>query len=142
MRKRLIPFVLPLLACVAARAQDINPGLWEITVNSLVATSPGFAPDPVKQTQCLSVQDARDPSRLFGSLSSPGASDCSYGKSKISGNNLQFTMQCAGSLGLHASGDMSFAPETISGTITSSANLGGQPVSMQSQLSARRVGNC
>ena len=142
MRKRLLPLVLPLLACATARAQDINPGLWEITVNSLVAASPGFAPDPVKQTQCLSTQDARDPRRLFGELSAPGASGCTYGKSRISGNTLQFTMQCAGSLDLHASGDMSFAPESISGTITSSANLGGQQVNMQSQLSGRRVGSC
>ncbi|HEX4329220.1 MAG TPA: DUF3617 domain-containing protein, partial [Burkholderiales bacterium] len=142
MRQRLIPLSLFILACTAARAQDISPGLWEITVNSLVAASPGFAPDPVKQTQCLSAQDARDPRRLFGELSAPGASGCSYGKSRISGNNLQFTMQCAGSLNLHASGDMSFAPESISGTITSSANLGGQQVSMQSQVSGRRVGSC
>jgi hypothetical protein len=142
LRQRLIPLSLFILACTAARAQDISPGLWEITVNSLVAASPGFAPDPVKQTQCLSAQDARDPRRLFGELSAPGASGCSYGKSRISGNNLQFTMQCAGSLNLHASGDMSFAPESISGTITSSANLGGQQVSMQSQVSGRRVGSC
>jgi hypothetical protein len=142
MRQRLIPLSLLLLACPLAHAQDISPGLWEITVNSLVAASPGFAPDPVKQTQCLSAQAARDPRRLFGELSAPGASGCSYGKSRITGNNLQFTMQCAGSLNLHASGDMSFAPESLSGTITSSANLGGQQVSMQSQVSGRRVGGC
>jgi hypothetical protein len=138
----LLPFGLLMLTGNNASAQDISPGMWEITVNSVVATSPGFAPPPVTQNQCLTAADARDPRRLFGEIATPGASGCTYGKSDVSGSNIHFTMQCAGNLGLRASGDVSFTLTSVCGSITSSAKLGDQLVNMQSQLSGHRVGNC
>lgn len=141
MRKLVSPFGLLLLACTGVQAQDINPGMWEITVSSVVATTPGYSPPPASQTQCLSAADARDPRRLFGDMTAPGA-DCSYGRPSLSGSNLRFTMQCTGALKLTASGDVTLAAETLNGTISSSANMGGEQVSMQSQVSGHRIGAC
>ncbi len=142
MLKHVSPFGLLLLAGAGAHAQDFNPGMWEITVSSVVATTPGYSPPPASQTQCLSAADVRDPRRLFGDLTAPGAADCTYGKPKLSGDSLRFTMQCKGSLNLQASGDVTVAAETLNGTISSSANLGGEQVSIQSQVSGHRIGAC
>ncbi|HEY4370516.1 MAG TPA: DUF3617 family protein [Burkholderiales bacterium] len=142
MLKQMSPFGLLFLACAGAQAQDITPGLWRINVDSVIATTPGYSPPPVSQTQCLSAADARDPQRLFGDMAAPGAADCSYGKAKVSGSNLRFTMQCSGALNLHASGDVDLGAETMSGSISSSANLGGQQVDMQSKVSGKRIGAC
>lgn len=140
--RKVSPFGFMLLACAGAQAQEINPGLWRINVDSVIATTPGYSPPPVSQTQCLSAADAHDPQRLFGDMAAPGAADCTYGKTKVSGSNLRFTLQCAGPLNLRASGDVDLGAETISGSITSSANLGGQQVDMQSKVSGKRIGAC
>jgi hypothetical protein len=133
---------LVLAASAPARAQDLSPGSWEISLEARVAASPGFAPPPYKLTQCLSAQDARDPARLLGSLANPGATGCTFGNSTFSGNQLTFTMQCAGTFDLHAQGAVSFSPTSMDGTITSTSVIGGQNVEMQSKVSARRLGNC
>ena len=134
--------LLPAALAGTAHAQDISPGMWEILVVSRVPASPGFTPDPVKQNQCLTAQDARDPARLLGGLATPGATGCTYGDSNRSGNTMRFTMQCAGTLNLRAQGEVNFTPDTISGTINTTSDLAGQKVEMQSRIAARRIGGC
>ncbi len=137
---RCILLVLTLSAPVLA--QDLSPGMWEISVEARVPASPGFAPAPFKLNQCLTPQDARDPGKLIGSIANPGATGCTYGNSTLTGNSLRFTMKCAGTLDLRAAGEVSFTPSTLNGTIVSTSTIGGQKVEMQSIVSARRAGNC
>ena len=123
-------------------AADVSPGSWEITMQTRVAADPGFAPPPFSITQCLTAQDARDPSRVLGGVSNPGATSCTYTDKNFSGDTFTFSMQCAGTYAIKATGRVSVTADTMQGTIDSTANLGGKEVQQQSKISARRLGSC
>jgi hypothetical protein len=133
----LIAFASPL-----ALAADVSPGSWEITMETRVPAEPGFAPPPFSLTQCLTDADARDPSRVLGGVSNPGATGCTYTDKNYAGNTFSFSMQCAGTYAIKATGRVSFTADTMDGTIMSTASVGGKPVETQHTLSARRLGNC
>ena|SRR2546421_5011288 len=130
------------LVATAALAADVSPGQWEITMETRVPEQPGFTPPPFSITQCLTEADARDPSRILGGVSNPGATSCDYTNKNLSGNTFTFTMQCAGTYGIKASGSVSFTSDTMQGTIDSTATVGDKPVQTVNKLSARRLGNC
>ena len=131
-----------ILISTAALADDISPGAWQISMETRVPSEPGFAPPPFSITKCLTADDARDPSRVLGGVSNPGATGCRYTDKSYSGNTFSFAMQCEGSYGIKASGQVSFTASTMDGTIESTANVAGKPVLTQNKLTARRLGNC
>lgn len=126
----------------ASLADDLSPGLWEITMETRMEASPEFVSPPVQLTQCLKNEDAHDPGKLLGGLSNPGVSDCAYANEGYSGNRFRFTIQCGGSLGLRSQGEVSFTPTTMSGAITSTGSVNGQPIQFTNKVSARRLGDC
>lgn len=130
------------LASTAALAADISPGSWEISMETRVPAEPGFAPPAFSTMQCLTDADARDPSRVLGGVSNPGASGCNYTDKSYSGDTFSFTMECAGSFGVKASGRVSYTADTMNGMIESTATVAGKPVQTQNKISARRVGGC
>jgi hypothetical protein len=97
---------------------------------------------PVTLNQCLTAADAKDPSKLLGSIASPGASGCSYTNRNYSGNTFSFAMTCSGTLAIKAAGQVSFTATTMSGTINTNANINGQVVDMKNAVTATRVGDC
>jgi len=107
-----------------------------------VPAEPGFAPSAFQTTQCLTADDARDPSRVLGGVSNPGASGCNYTDKSYSGNTFSFTMQCEGSFAIKASGRVSYTADTMNGVIESTANVAGKPVQTRNKISARRLGSC
>jgi len=128
--------------CVPGLAADMSPGLWEITLESRVAAQPGFAPEPFRLTQCLTAADTRDPSKLLGGIANPGASGCTYTDKAYSGSTFHFSMQCAGSLAIRSQGEVSFTSDSMNGTITAIANVGGEKTELSNKVSARRLGGC
>lgn len=140
MRNALI--LLALLFSVPALAQDVSPGLWQITMETRVPSEPSFMPAPYTITQCLSAADAADPGRLLGSVSTPGASECNYTDKNYSGNTFTFSMQCGGGYAIQSSGHVSFTTDTMDGTIESTATVAGKPVQTQNKISARRISGC
>ena len=135
---------LILLAAIAgnAWAGDIEPGLWEMTLTSSAPAMPGFVLPPNSMYQCFTEQDAKDPSRILGSAANPGATDCNYSERSFSGDRFRFSMQCNGSLGVRAHGEVTFTATTLEGNLTSTANMAGQKVELQSRISAHRTGDC
>ena len=123
-------------------AADLSPGLWEITLETRVAAQPGFTPEPFRLKQCLTAADAKDPSALLGGLANPGASGCSYSDKSYSGNTFRFTMQCAGSLGIRSHGEVTFSADSMNGTVSASANVGGEKTELSNRISGRRLGGC
>lgn len=130
------------IAATAVFAADVSPGLWEISMETRVASDPGFTPALFRATQCLTAEDARDPARLLGELANPGATGCEYSDRKYSGNSFSFTLRCAGSYGIASRGQVAFTADTMNGTIAATANVGGRSVEMQNRISARRIGDC
>jgi hypothetical protein len=129
-------------ASTVALAADVSPGSWEITLETRVPAEPAFAPPPFSLTQCLTEADARDPSRVLGTASNPGATACNYTDQSYSGNTFTFSMQCSGLYGIKASGRVSFSADSIQGAIDSTANIGGKEVQQVNKISARRLGDC
>ena len=125
-----------------ALADDISPGSWQIMMETRVPSEPGFTPPTFSLTQCLTAEDARDPSRVLGGVSNPGASNCNYTDKSYSGNTFTFAMQCGGGYGIKASGRIAFSANSMDGTIQSTANVAGKPVETQNKISARRLGSC
>ena len=115
-----------LFAAPLSRAADITPGLWEITMESRVAESPGFAPPPVQLTKCLTARDARDPSQVLGEIATQGATGCNYAERRYVGNTLAFSVVCSGAFAITSTGTVSFTANTMEGNIAAKANMGGQ----------------
>jgi hypothetical protein len=128
--------------CMPGLAADMSPGLWEIEMETRVAAQPGFAPEPVRITQCLTAADTRDPSKVLGGMTNPGASGCTYTNKAYAGNTFRFTMQCAGSFAILSQGEVSFTSDSMNGTITAIANVGGEKTEFANKVSARRLGGC
>ncbi len=126
----------------AALADDISPGSWQLSMETRVPSEPGFAPPAFSITQCLTDADARDPSRVLGGVSNPGASGCKYTDKSYAGNTFSFAMQCEGNFAIKASGRVSYTADTMNGVIESTATVAGKPVQTQNKLSARRLGSC
>ena len=138
---------LPVLLCAvallpAAHAVDITPGLWAITMETRTSATPGFQPAPFTLNQCFTAVDARDPSKIFGGVANPGASDCQYSEKNYSGNTFRFAMQCGGAYALQTRGEVTFDAQSMNGNITAKGNVGGTPTEFQNKISAKRVGNC
>ena len=134
-------FLASVVAPLPGRAADISPGLWEFTITPAVGGPGGVTAPPFKSTQCYSAEDARDPSRLLGKATNPGA-DCKYVDRSYSGNTFTFRMQCTGVLAMESTGRIDFSSEKMEGTVDSKANMMGQGIEMQNKLTARRLGAC
>src|SRR5436190_20508912 len=94
-----------LLAAPVAFAQDVSPGLWEITMETRVPADSGFQPPPYKMQQCITAQEAKDPGQLFSVMGNPGASNCRYqDRNYHAGNTFTFAMTCQGTYQLRSSG--------------------------------------
>jgi Protein of unknown function (DUF3617) len=140
--RTILPALITVLSFPACFAADIQPGMWTLSVTNKVAALPGFAPTPYTLNQCLTEQDAKDPSRVLGGLSNPGASDCVYTDKSYSGNTFRFKMQCAGSLGMHASGEVSYSATSLQGNISSTSSMNDQTIKLDVAISGTRTGDC
>ncbi len=134
-------FAVLLALPLTAGAQMPTPGLWQIGAQTQAVGLPlNLAPMAIEH--CLTAEDARDPSRLLGRLSSPGATGCAYTNSAYAGSSFHFAMECAGIFAIKATGDVTFTATSLNGAIDSTATINGQAVDMRSTLSARRLGDC
>lgn len=125
-----------------AFAEDLSPGLWEITMESRVANDAAWTPSPFGLTQCLSAADAKDPSKVIGSISTAGATGCTYTEKTYTGSTLRFALECTGTFALKPRGSVTFSANSFNGNITATSNMGGQTVEMQNRLAGKRLGNC
>jgi hypothetical protein len=138
------PFLAALLLLAPAAnaaAGDIRPGLWKITLESRVAATPGWQPEPFELTQCLTEADTAHPERLLTGGGGQGVDSCDFPKRDYSGGHLRFEVSCAGTLGLTGRGELSFTETRIDGNLD--ASFGGEErTDMSNQLHAVRLGDC
>ena len=121
--------IVLLLAALPARA-DIEPGNWEISASTEVAGM--REPTQMTQTRCLTAEDARDPSRLFGAA--PGA-QCQYTRRDDNGSVFAFEVACGD---VRGAGRVRYAATSMDGEL----ELTGGQVTARSRISARRLGGC
>ncbi len=125
-------FIAFALACFPARA-DIGEGNWELEVTTVM---PGAPSTPVKQTQCMTAADAKDPANLIGG---PGPG-CSFNNRRDDGSTFSFDIACASAL--NGSGALRYAHDSLDGEIVVRMKQGDQQVEVRSVLKARRLGPC
>jgi len=128
---RCLPVLLA-LAALPARA-DIEPGNWEITSSTTVQ---GIRePTSLVQTRCITPEEARDPSRLFGG--SPGAG-CRFVNRNDTGSVFTFELSCDAQPPLRGSGAVRYAREALEGEL----ELTAESFAARSRITARRLGGC
>ena len=121
--------------------EDINPGLWKISMESGVAATPDWKPQPFELSQCLTASDAQNPDSLLLGMSSSGATGCDILNRQYSGNTLTFDVSCAGTLGLKGHGQVTFTATSLDGTLD--VTMGGEEkIDMQNKIHASYLGNC
>jgi uncharacterized protein DUF3617 len=112
---------------------DIEPGNWEITATTSL---PGIKePTTFTQTRCLSAEEARDPSRLFGP--SAGAR-CQFTNRHDSGSVFTFAINCGGQPPFQGSGSVRYARESLEGEV----ELKADDFVTRSRIAGRRLGGC
>src|SRR4030095_16308864 len=102
-------------AAVLIAQGGMRPGRWETTMQMEMAGSPVQMP-AMKQTRCITQDEAKDPS----SLSSPpggrgGKSDCKMSDQKMSGNTMSSKMTCSSPEAMTGTGEMTFGDDSYTG---------------------------
>lgn len=125
--------VLLPLAIISPAWADIDPGNWELTATTEMQ---GIKePATFKQTRCLTPEDARDPSRLFGP--SPGAT-CQFVNRQDTGSVLTFEIECNAGQPIRGTGSVRYGRDTVEGEL----ELRTEGFSARSRISGRRIGGC
>ena len=130
------------LACTSlAHAADfqLNPGRWEITEG--MSLSANSTPSQTR-TICIGSGESRVTERWFIDLAKPNPA-CSSNLTTTNASHLEFNLNCPSSNGDIAgpvSVDVSTGYFTISSDLA--IQLGGHPLPMRRQLTARNVGQC
>jgi hypothetical protein len=126
-----------------AFAQDVQPGLWQISLETRVPSEPGFQPPPYTMNQCITAEDAKDPGMLFSKMGNGGASGCRYSdRNYHGGNTFTFAMSCKGTYAIQSKGQVSFTKTTMDGNMSALATVNDKDVETQNKITARRVGGC
>jgi hypothetical protein len=122
-----------LFACAVPAGADIGAGNWEMDVTSSIAGSPA---GNMKQTQCLTAEDARDPSRMFGT---PGAG-CQFSNRQDNGSTYQFDISCTGATPMTGRGEMRYGQDSLNGELVLHLKLEGKDTELRSSIKAKRLG--
>ncbi|HLX79769.1 MAG TPA: DUF3617 family protein [Burkholderiales bacterium] len=123
------------LAFLPVRA-DIGEGNWDLQITTVI---PGVPPNAIRQSQCLSAADAKDPAKLLGN---PGQG-CAFGNRSDSGSVFHFEITCEreGSA-LSGSGELRYTRDAIDGDIVMRVKQGEQTLEVRTAVKAKRVGPC
>jgi opacity protein-like surface antigen len=140
MKRLLLTAAIALLSSASVHAQDIQPGQWELSVQ----TSGAGTDQQQAIKQCLSEADARDPSRVLMS-SSGGTMGCQLGNQRSSAGHMDFSVSCSAGPGIGGRGSVDYTSTTLQGSVTLEFRGDGaaaMPGGITSRLSGRRVGSC
>jgi hypothetical protein len=127
-------FVLLVLAILTPLARaDIEPGNWEIAATTTVQ---GIRePTSFTQTRCLTAEEARDPSGLFGPAS---GARCQFTNRNDTGSLFTFEISCGGQPPFRGSGSVRYARDSLEGEL----ELKTDDFVTRSRIAGRRLGAC
>jgi hypothetical protein len=130
--------VLFVLASIAAPAlADIGEGNWDMEVTMQMPGAPAGG-QPMRQNQCLRAEEAKDPSKLFGS---PGAG-CQFIDRQDNGSTYRFNIVCSGPTQVTGTGEMNYSRDNLDGQIVLNMAQGDQKIQTRTTIKARRTGPC
>ena len=133
---RALLLILLAAASLPLVAQTVEPGQWEF---ASTLTSPGLPrPHSATITQCISPEDAADPTRFTARNQAEG---CEVTPGSRTGDSYTWTVVCA-KQGLRGAGKLRFGGATIESEMQMTMDQGGQKMEMLSKTSGRRLGPC
>ena len=121
-------------APLMADALPINPGLWETSVTT---TNQFTGTKTEKHQECLTDTEF-DPAKMLGDQQ-----QCNVTESTLNGNVLTFSLACnmEGATGT-MSGEYQSDGDSGTGTMVMEMSFGGQTMTMESNMTANRLGDC
>jgi len=139
---RTTPLVIAALlaGAVTAIAQSpIRAGRWEVSMQMEMPNVPVKMPE-MKSTQCVTPEQAKDPSRALpqGPQNGREATDCKVSDYKVSGNVVTWKMACTKPQAINSTGEMTFTDDTYAGTMKSVTPQG----EMTMKVNGKRLGDC
>ena len=124
-------------------------GNWDITMEMQMPGMPnmpaGMSMPPIKTTQCITREEAADPSK---SLPKPPAGrggpaqDCKVSDQKAEGNKVSWAMVCTGANPMTGTGEIVYATDSYTGTMVMNMARGGQMTAMTMKYTGKRLGDC
>ena len=130
--------LLAFYSTIASAAPNIHEGLWEITTTVQVKGLPIHLPvEPQYQTQCLTRAEIEHPENI-----SPPQVNCSIHDVNVSGDRVQWQMQCSGPFTAQGTGETIYIGDTFSGTATLVSHSGDISVEVSTIYQGKRVGDC
>jgi hypothetical protein len=141
MKTTLVVTLVMIVAVATAIAQSpVRPGRWETTMQMEMAGSPIQMP-AMKNTRCVTPEDAKDPTRSLPSGPEGRGnqkSDCKMSDYKVTGSTATWKMVCTSPQAITSTGEMTFTDDTYNGTMKMDSPQG--PMTMK--ITGKRLGDC
>jgi hypothetical protein len=140
-RAALIIASLGFCTSMAAAADGIDPGLWQISTR--IATGVALGPPQLSQ-KCLTPAQTNDLAATFSPVAGTINSECAPLERNFVDGKLTWKLVCKGQLNLELTGEFNFdSPRHYTATIHNRAEMGGQQVAnSQNVLEARWLSEC
>jgi hypothetical protein len=135
---------LAVIFSLSGLAQGPGPrrdGNWQVTMEMDMPGMPKAMP-PMTMTQCLTKQDAEDPTKLAPQGRGNAPSNCKVSDYKTEGNKVTWSMRCEGENPMTGTGEFVYSGDTYAGTMKMTTGRGGQPMTMTMKYTGKRLGDC
>jgi hypothetical protein len=122
----------------------MRPGKWEVTAKMEIPGLP-MTPRPYTTTICIKPEDVKDPETMIKeSQARRGENDCKIKNYEIDGQKVTWSMVCSGAHPATMNGEMIYKGDSYEGTFhfDNTGAKEGQPRSMTTHVSGKRVGDC
>ena len=134
MRNALMAAIVALVLPAAAQAMD--PGEWEF--RTAVTSSMMQVPQVATSVQCVTPEDARDPTRYAARNEAPG---CTIKPGARTADSYEWTVACD-SQGMRGGGSARFSGKTLESAMRLSVDSAGLKMDIQSETKGRFLGPC
>jgi hypothetical protein len=128
---------LAALSWVVYAQSPIRDGRWDVTMQMEMANMPNKMP-AMKTTQCITKEQAEDPSKSLPSGSADSKNDCKVSDYKVEGSKVSWKVACSKPQKMAGSGEMMFTNDTYDGVLKMSMDFG----EMTMKMSGKRIGEC
>jgi hypothetical protein len=140
-RRAVALITLALLSTPFARADGLQPGLWQVLTRPVID---GVAGREQRNMRCLTPADVADLAKSFSPVGRTVNSDCEMVEHELTPQRLKWHLQCTGQLDMDLTGEFLFdAPEHYSATITTASSMMGRQLQAgRMTVEGQRVGEC
>lgn len=113
---------------------NMNPGKWEITIETEMVGMPDMNVPPVTHTQCLEKGDLVPQSK-------EASQECKMTDIEEDGDTVSWKIICSGQNGqMEGTGEVTYGGDSMEGTMD--MVIKGADMQIKNKISGRRIGDC